>query len=994
MTGLFTHTLTLFNKRLSQIALPISERGLLRRFAIVLLALAWSTYILASWTTTDGGDHISIHIDNSIINGFYYDNSSFRTDGYGDMCSKADKTGYQWYSSGYFNDIRHVNITEGVTSIGQYSFDGYENLVLVRISSTVTSIGTCAFRNCLNLNTVIFYGNGTSSPSGNDAFTGVGTLSNPAILYAPNISQSLIPTKLGLTSTSTSGVYLWKGGYFRIRNLAAPSSWDELSLSLEEGTSNITLAGDCIDQTRSQYSYLKVANGKTITLDLNGKTINRNLESAIYGNRGYVIYNEGNLTITDGSSGGTGTITGGFLTGHGAGITNENTGVLTINGGTITGNNGGGILSPAGSVAINGGKIINNTNGFGIYTQTISLSGKVLITGNTNGSETQNLCLGGNIGGNNLIQKITITDNIDATTRIGITSRFNCKGVFTDGLENKGSIDNFTSDAASYIINTSGSELKLEYVISSVAITNVDAPVTCQAFDTSPTYPNTVRSNLSSMIWKNGDTTVEGTANANIAYTVVFTLAKNNFYDVFLNTTTATVNGNAASATLNNDSKLVVSYTFPETTKLTPTITTAPTASGITYGQTLASSTLSSGVASVDGSFAWTTPTTLPNAGTPSYSVTFTPTDGTNYNTQTTNVSVNVGKKAVTISGITASDKVYDGTTTATINTTEATLDGKLANDDLTVSTSGTFSDKTVGVGKTVTFGALTLGGTSKDNYQLAASGQQETTTADITAKTAELNWSDESFDYDGTAKAPTCSVSNLVDGDNCNVTVSVGVHSAVGTYTATASGLTGADRENYALPAANTQVYEIVRPMTGIEFTASKHWNTYYAFENLATPTGLTAYIVTGVNGTAATTSEIGYIPEGVGVLLYSANVGSDFKASAYTGAAGSFTANKLNGSTSATALDSEAGYILYGDAFVLTTGGTLPANRCYLPVNIGASTRSLTIDGGDGTTSLYKVNIEEMGDDKWFDLQGQRIEKPKKKGLYIHDGKKVVIK
>ena len=79
-------------------------------------------------------------------------------------------------------------------------------------------------------------------------------------------------------------------------------------------------------------------------------------------------------------------------------------------------------------------------------------------------------------------------------------------------------------------------------------------------------------------------------------------------------------------------------------TKATPTITTAPTASSIVYCQTLASSTLSGGVGSVDGSFAWTTPTTAPNAGTALQSVTFTPTDTDNYQATATSVNVTVTK--------------------------------------------------------------------------------------------------------------------------------------------------------------------------------------------------------------------------------------------------------------------------------------------------------------------------------------------------------------
>jgi hypothetical protein len=83
--------------------------------------------------------------------------------------------------------------------------------------------------------------------------------------------------------------------------------------------------------------------------------------------------------------------------------------------------------------------------------------------------------------------------------------------------------------------------------------------------------------------------------------------------------------------------------------KATPTVTAWPTASAITYGQTLASSPLSGGAASVSGTFAWTTPTIVPSAGTPSESVTFTPTDTTDYNTATGSVSMTVNAALPTV---------------------------------------------------------------------------------------------------------------------------------------------------------------------------------------------------------------------------------------------------------------------------------------------------------------------------------------------------------
>ncbi len=83
--------------------------------------------------------------------------------------------------------------------------------------------------------------------------------------------------------------------------------------------------------------------------------------------------------------------------------------------------------------------------------------------------------------------------------------------------------------------------------------------------------------------------------------------------------------------------------------KTTPTVSVWPTASAITYGQALSASTLTGGTASVPGSFAYTTPSTIPSAGTYSASVTFTPTDTGTYNTVTGNVNVTVNKATPTV---------------------------------------------------------------------------------------------------------------------------------------------------------------------------------------------------------------------------------------------------------------------------------------------------------------------------------------------------------
>jgi hypothetical protein len=61
------------------------------------------------------------------------------------------------------------------------------------------------------------------------------------------------------------------------------------------------------------------------------------------------------------------------------------------------------------------------------------------------------------------------------------------------------------------------------------------------------------------------------------------------------------------------------------------TITAVPTAGNIVYGTPLSGATLTGGTASVPGTFAFTTPTARPTAGTSTVGITFTPTDSDSY---------------------------------------------------------------------------------------------------------------------------------------------------------------------------------------------------------------------------------------------------------------------------------------------------------------------------------------------------------------------------
>ena len=121
-------------------------------------------------------------------------------------------------------------------------------------------------------------------------------------------------------------------------------------------------------------------------------------------------------------------------------------------------------------------------------------------------------------------------------------------------------------------------------------------------------------------------------------------------------------------------------------------------------------------------------------AGTPSKGITATYESGTHKGSKT--VTPGVAQKEVTVSGITAADKVYDGNNSATVNASTATITGKVDGDDLTVSVAAgsTFNSADAG-SRTVTLGTLTLGGTSAGNYTLATAGNQTEAAANITAR-------------------------------------------------------------------------------------------------------------------------------------------------------------------------------------------------------------------------------------------------------------------
>ena len=250
------------------------------------------------------------------------------------------------------------------------------------------------------------------------------------------------------------------------------------------------------------------------------------------------------------------------------------------------------------------------------------------------------------------------------------------------------------------------------------------------------------------------------------------------------------------------------------------------TATPITYGNELSASTITGTMQDpttreeVNGTFTWVTPAEKLNAGSHDAKWTFTPDKsyGGKYTTYTDTAPVTVNPKAVTVSGITAKDKVYDGNTDAVLDYSKVTLNGVLENDTLTVTATGTFEKADTGEQK-VTISGLELSGASAANYVPSTENNQTETTATITAREVTVTITPNGGTY-GSVTAAAAVLSGVVDGETVPVTLtytgngynSTSVPTDVDSYTVTASI---AD-SNYILTGETTANF-VITPKTVI---------------------------------------------------------------------------------------------------------------------------------------------------------------------------------
>jgi hypothetical protein len=164
------------------------------------------------------------------------------------------------------------------------------------------------------------------------------------------------------------------------------------------------------------------------------------------------------------------------------------------------------------------------------------------------------------------------------------------------------------------------------------------------------------------------------------------------------------------------------------------------------------------------------------------------------YNPAVAQQSFSVDPVALSVSGITANDKVYDSTTGAVLNTNTAVLVGVVSGDSVALDftfAAGYFADGNVGTDKTVQISGLDIGGGSASNYTLNA----PTTTASITPASLTVTADNPVKTCGQPNPTLTVNYSGFVSGEDASVLTSPAVlstpatvNSAPGLYPITAS--------------------------------------------------------------------------------------------------------------------------------------------------------------------------------------------------------------
>lgn len=266
------------------------------------------------------------------------------------------------------------------------------------------------------------------------------------------------------------------------------------------------------------------------------------------------------------------------------------------------------------------------------------------------------------------------------------------------------------------------------------------------------------------------------------------------------------------------------------------------------------------------------------------------------------------------------------------------------------------------------------------------------------------VNW--DKFKEDMADALVEATVTYGVDGNLAINAVATGAANGYKYYVDNVGHITGTGdlTINLSVDHSWLEIISVEQTSVGVTTTAAgMGFATLYTDLGLdfSGTTGLTAYTAT-LDGETVTLTQVNDIQAGTGVVLKSEDGSQNITYSLPVINSSSTVKGDLQGNaTESTACNAFDGYTLYMLAinqsneaqFTKVTDGSIAAGKAYLKVPTSASTRAFIVSFGDDATGIRAIESAENGDRQIYTLSGQRVTKPGK-GLYIVNGKKVIIK
>ena len=181
--------------------------------------------------------------------------------------------------------------------------------------------------------------------------------------------------------------------------------------------------------------------------------------------------------------------------------------------------------------------------------------------------------------------------------------------------------------------------------------------------------------------------------------------------------------------------------------------------------------------------------------------------------------------------------------------------------------------------------------------------------------------------------------------------------------------------------------------------FSESNDYDTFVATADIIVPSVLKAYVITNITEKGLEIKEVTSIAKGEPVLVFAEEKYKEI-ANFYT-----VTTDHVEAGSNLLKVAPTGGqpvtigtvYMLYNDVFYYTQTGTIPAGSVYLTKPEQQRTRgfySLVDDNKTTGIDARRITTPET-QSSWYTLDGRRLDTlPTRKGIYIHNGRKVVIK